>query len=105
MGNVEVIDIGNTVLCDGCNTDFTGRDDSGGFLFGSYAYAPCCADRMLENIRRHNEEHLIKAWCPAGKSYRQWVLEDLRQGNNSIVTHTFDSKEEMQEFLRKETNQ
>lgn len=85
----EVDDIGEVVICDICNRDFTNSNLSGGFLFGSYAYCPFCADERLSTIKKHNEENHIKAWCPENKSFRDWILEDIRQGNNLIIHGTF----------------
>jgi hypothetical protein len=42
-GGPAVIPVGRTVLCDACDTDLTNDTRSGGFMFGSYAYGPCCA--------------------------------------------------------------
>lgn len=80
----EIIDIGDTVICDICNEDYTNRDDSGGFLFGTYAYCPDCAKSRMANIRSYNEEKYIKAHCPPNMSYKDWVLQ-LRGGDNRII--------------------
>ena len=79
-GKFEVIEVnpGNCVLCDICNRDFTDSDESGGFLFGSYAIGPCCAEQQLEEIRKYDEEHIIKGYCPADKPFANWVREELR---------------------------
>src|ERR1041385_3894514 len=82
-----VIDVGRTVICDGCGDDMTNDPRSGGFLFTSHAYGPCCADGMLESIRHYQEERFIRAWCPPGQSYADWV-RDLRGGNNTITVTT-----------------
>ena len=81
-----VIDLGQTVVCDACDTDLTGSDRSGGFLFGSYAYGPCCAIERMAAIRGYGEEHFIRARCPEGVSFADWV-RGMRQatGSNSIV--------------------
>jgi hypothetical protein len=68
-----VIPLGQTVLCDDDSTDLTSDPRSGGFLFGSYAIGPCCADQYLARIRQYGEEHFIKAWCPEGVSFADWV--------------------------------
>ena|ERR1044071_9524162 len=82
---IESQDIGETVLCDVCNDDFgPDNNESGGFFFSSYAYCPRCARESLERIKSYGEEKYITSWCPEGKSFRQWVLEDLRKGDNTI---------------------
>lgn len=67
--------IGDTVVCDVCSKDWTESDVSGGFIFGSYAYCPDCADRLIDHIRDCGEDHLIRAFCPEGKSFADFVRE------------------------------
>ena len=38
-----IIDIGETVLCDLCNADYTDSEDEGGILMGTYSICPTCA--------------------------------------------------------------
>lgn len=78
------IDLGRTVICDRCNTDLTDDPRSGGFLFGSYGYGPCCAAEGMESIHRYREEHFIKAYCPDGVSYADWI-RGLRGPDAQIV--------------------
>lgn len=80
----EVIDIGDTVLCDSCNADYTSRPESGGFVFGSSAYCPECATRMMEGIVKYNEQRYIRAKCPEGMSFADFVRR-YRNGNNRVV--------------------
>ena len=75
---VITIDPGHHVVCDICNEDFTDSDVSGGFLFGSNAVCPNCADAFLEDVRKYNEEWAIRGRCPPDKSFADWVREDLR---------------------------
>lgn len=86
-GGPAVIPIGETVLCDSCDTDLTDDPRSGGFLFGSYAYGPCCADRHLASIKGYGEERFIRGWCPEGVSFADWVRRDLR-GPGAAITIT-----------------
>ena len=69
---------GELVFCDYCGDDWTERTESGGFLFGSKAVCPTCAPATMKRIKGYGEEHYIKAHCPAGKSYADWVRQDLR---------------------------
>ncbi len=73
QGDDTRIPLGGTVLCDGCDEDFTSSDRAGGFLFGSYAYGPCCVIKMLASIKGYGEEWNIKARCPDGMSFAGWV--------------------------------
>lgn len=92
----EIIDNKDRVICDVCNKEFTDADtESGGFLFGSsYAYCPACATECLPVIEGYRETHFIKAWCPPELSYRRWVLDVLRQGNNLTTITTMERKEQ-----------
>lgn len=91
----EIIDNKDRVVCDVCSKEFTDADtESGGFLFGSYAYCPQCAASRLPRIIGYNEESYIKAWCPSNLSYRRWVLDVLRQGNNLTTITTIERKEQ-----------
>lgn len=79
----NVLDIGDSVICDNCGQDLTNDDIPGGFIFGSRAVCPYCSERMMNSIKKYNEENYIKAYCPEGLSYREWVLK-LRNGDNAI---------------------
>jgi hypothetical protein len=72
-GEPAIIPLGRNVLCDACDTDLTDDPRSGGYLFGSYAYGPCCAERRLETIRGYGEEGHIRARCPEGVSFADWI--------------------------------
>lgn len=77
------IDLGDRVFCDSCGEEWTGRQESGGLLFGSKAFCPVCAPSMLEKIMHYHEERYIRGTCPPDQSYWQWCLK-LRGGNNTI---------------------
>ena len=75
QGTASFIPVGQTVLCDSCDEDFTDDPRSGGFLFESKAIGPCCAARREESIRGYDEERFIRARCPEGVSFADWVRE------------------------------
>ncbi len=81
---MEIIDIGETVVCDVCNDDYTDLPDSGGFIFGSYAYCPKCAIDGMKNIQKYKEESRIRAVCPSHSSFADFV-RGYRGGNNLIT--------------------
>ena len=88
----QEIGIGRLVTCDICDEDYTDRSDSGGFIFGSYAYCPSCALRCAPDIRRFNEGHLIRATCPAGVAFAEFVRQyqyRANTGSDSIRVTTF----------------
>jgi hypothetical protein len=72
-GQPAVIPLGETVLCDIDDTDLTADPRSGGYLFGSYAVGPCCAERYEVSIRGYGEEWNIRGRCPEGTSFADWV--------------------------------
>jgi hypothetical protein len=89
-GQPGVIDLGRTVLCDNDSADLTDDSRSGGFLFGSYAIGPCCAEKYLATIKGYGEEHLIRSRCPEGVSFADWV-RSMRTGpgGNEIRVSNF----------------
>lgn len=72
------IEPGHNVVCDDCNKDFTDLPDTGGLLFQSKAIGPCCQQTWIDGAVKHNETNFIRAICPAGKSFADWVREDVR---------------------------
>ena len=76
--NVIELDQGSVVLCDLCNADHTLSSESGGLLFGSHAVCPACAPKIESAAKEHGEEEYIRARCPEGKSFANWVRADLR---------------------------
>jgi hypothetical protein len=86
---VETFDIGDSVLCDGCNKEFRGNPASGGLLFGSKAYCPECAPDMDAKIARFEEQRYINGRCPPNQSFHSWVM-GLRAGNNTITMTVYE---------------
>ena len=82
ISQTQIIDIGDTVLCDICNDDYTNSDALGGILVGSYAVCPECAAKFADS----EDEPIIP--CPAGMRFRDWVMQ-LRGGRNTIEITTF----------------
>ena len=83
-GGPAEIPLGRNVLCDIDDTDLTEDTRSGGFLFGSYAVGPCCAERYLATVKGYGEERFIRARCPEGVSFADWV-RDMRGPEAAIV--------------------
>jgi hypothetical protein len=78
------IPLHDTVLCDGDDTDFTDSPQSGGFLFGSYAIGPCCAQKWEDRARDYGELDHIRGRCPEGVSFADWV-RGMRSPDAAIV--------------------
>lgn len=79
----ESFDMGNQVVCDICDGDFTFSDAMGGILFGRKACCPKCAPRIEASALKHGEQSHIKARCPDGVTFREWCLS-LRAGDNTV---------------------
>lgn len=72
------IDMGDDVICDYCDEDYSNSDEEGGFLFGSYAVCPKCHPKAIERIIKNGEQSYVKAVCPAGWSFARFVREICR---------------------------
>jgi hypothetical protein len=88
MSDIEVIhlDVGNRVICDDCDVEYSDAPDVGGLLFQSKAICPACAPKWEASAKRYGEEQYIRARCPEGKSFAAWVREDLRAPRPSANT-------------------
>lgn len=80
----QIIDIGDSVICDSCNDDYTNSTECGGILLGSWAYCPKCTAKLTSSEREQAE-----LCCPAWMPFKDWVLQ-LRGGNNTIQVLTGD---------------
>lgn len=72
------IDVGDKVYCDYCSGDCTDSKESGGLLFGSYAACPACAPSIEASAKLYDETNRIRARCPEGKPFADWVRQELR---------------------------
>jgi hypothetical protein len=70
-----VIDAGNVVLCDLCSEDYTDSNKEGGFIFQSKAVCPDCEHSFMNDIKKYNEEHLIRAKALKGQKFKDFVIE------------------------------
>lgn len=77
------IPVGGIVVCDVCSEDYTLSKESGGFIFGSSGYCPKCAVRGLQTIRGYGEEGHIRAYCPVGKSFADFIRE--YRGDDAVI--------------------
>lgn len=74
----HVIDPGRRVVCDYCGEDYTESEEHGGLLFQSKAVCPKCTPRTMELVRQYHEERFIRGVYPEGKSFADWIREDVR---------------------------
>lgn len=68
-----ILEPGNLVFCDGCGEDFTDSPAKGGILFQSKALCPACAPKWERDAKRFGEDQFIRARCPEGLSFADWV--------------------------------
>lgn len=78
------VDPGDSVVCDICDEDFTSRTDSGGFLFLSRGVCPLCAADFEAKIE-DGERQYIRARCPPGMAFSDWVRDVLRTNDNELA--------------------
>lgn len=81
------IDFGRAVLCDVCSTDYTDSQETGGFIFGGYAYCPKCQGDAFIKIKNYGEDGKIEAICPIGVTFADFVREYRgSEGNKLVIT-------------------
>ena len=83
---LEELDIGDSVRCDLCNTEFRGRPETGGMLGLSKGICPLCTPKFEADLVKYEETEHIRARCPPGMTFHAWIME-LRGGNNTIRTY------------------
>ena len=88
VGKIVTMDLGDTVLCDLCNKDYTDSDEQGGLIFLSNAVCPTCTPDIVANDEQYNETKHIKATCPSGKSFAAFVW-DYRGGPAVVEIQDF----------------
>lgn len=75
---VETLQPGRLVFCDGCGEDYTDSPATGGILFQSKAICPTCASKWEQGAKQYGEERFIKARCPVGMAFSDWVRKTMR---------------------------
>ena len=69
----QKVSVGDMVVCDSCSADCTDSSASGGIIFQSKAICPTCAPKWVGDAVRYNEMFLIRAECPIGQSFADFV--------------------------------
>lgn len=72
------MDVGDLVICDLCNKDWTHSKVSGGLLFMSKGVCPDCAPEFEKNVIKFNEQEYIRGRCPANMSHADWIRDVVR---------------------------
>jgi hypothetical protein len=76
---IITIEMGRRVVCDDCDAEMTDSPAVGGILFQSKALCPTCAPKWEARAVQHGETRFIRGRCPEGKSFADWVRQDVRQ--------------------------
>ena|SRR5689334_21862025 len=76
-------DIGEIVVCDMCDEDYTHSDKKGGFILQSKGVCPRCTAKTLADLKRYGEEKFIRAVANTDESFKDFILR-MRGGNNKI---------------------
>ena len=84
-----VHDIGDTVVCDICNVDYTDSGAVGGFLLQSKGICPGCAPRMDADLKKYGEEQYVRARANEGETFRAFILR-MRGGDNTVTITSFE---------------
>jgi hypothetical protein len=83
---LHTTDLGDTVLCDVCNEDYTHNPRQGGIVFSNMAVCPKCTPTFLLSVDKYNEQEFITDRCPSDVSFALWVQRDIRLGSPASIT-------------------
>lgn len=75
FGDFEVIDInvGDRVVCDGCNDEYTESNEIGGILLSRSAFCPKCAVEIIVSAKKYHEEKFLTYPLPE-ETFKDFVL-------------------------------
>ena len=93
------IEIGNIVICDICNSDYTNSTKTGGFVWSARAVCPKCQKDLLKKIKTWKEEKYIEAYCPENMSFAQFIIK-YRGKNSKIIVTVFKRRSNMDKKLQ-----
>lgn len=85
---IDIMDIGEEVVCDICNECYTDSDEVGGVMIGSYAYCPKCEAEGIANCKKFHEEQYIGKHAKPNETFKEFVLR-VRNGDNTIKFYSF----------------
>ncbi len=73
-----MVDIGDTVVCDFCNGEFTDSDKTGGVMIGSYAICPDCVTPALTRD--------ADSVAAEGETFKAFVLRHRTDSTCGVAT-------------------
>lgn len=65
--------IGDHVVCDLCNEDYTESPELGGVLFNRTACCPECAEQIIKSAHAYNEEKYL-TYPNEGETFYNFIL-------------------------------
>jgi hypothetical protein len=92
MAKTEIYDIGDNVVCDLCNEDYTNSDALGGYIFESKGVCPKCAPEFIASVFKFKEERFIRDRAMTGETFKAFILR-CRGGNNQVKITTYSKDE------------
>jgi hypothetical protein len=75
MTEIASFDVGRHVECDSCGEVLTDDTRTGGYIFSGKGVGPCCAERVMATIERHNEQEYIQGRCTPGMAFADWIRQ------------------------------
>lgn len=69
----EPVPVGDFVVCDGCDKDFSNSQEAGGIIFTSSAYCPACAPRIEDSAKKYGETRFIRGRAEPGETFADFV--------------------------------
>lgn len=79
----KAVPISDLVVCDVCGDDYTDSPEKGGMIFSSSAYCRRCTTNAMPNIIRWSEQNYIRAMCPEGVTFADFVRS--HRGPNATI--------------------
>jgi hypothetical protein len=67
------LDVGNRVICDSCNEEYTNSAEEGGVLFNRTAFCPKCTPRIVASAIKCHEERFLQ-YPIAHETFRDFIL-------------------------------
>lgn len=89
MPETTEYNLGDIVLCDLCNADYSTSDAIGGFVFSAKAVCPECAPRMWDSLIQYDEVHLVETQPAKGETFAEMVRR-YRGGPATMTITTWD---------------
>lgn len=96
--------VGDVILCDMCNEDYTESLKQGGILFGSRGVCPKCAPDIEKSAVECGEQDYIRDRAGPDETFRDFIRR-LRGGKPATMSViSFDNSDDFWNFLNSDDN-